>query len=183
MASNYGANFGFRRSDESLLVREGRFRVPASGTYRMGTLVAINAAAPGFLRAANALEIGEGGTVGLLVQEEAHINSIYSAEMVDTYSSRMGVAKNNSLAVITSGAGGKVWLKNTAGLTQADGRVIAAVTMVDLTGVAVLDYLKWTGTQFAKSAAATVPLQLAESMLRVTAVDSAAGLVEAVLVR
>ena len=32
MASDYGLHFGFRRSDETLRVSEGRFRTPVTGT-------------------------------------------------------------------------------------------------------------------------------------------------------
>lgn len=179
MASNYGLNFGFRRSDESMAIREGRLRTPAAGTFRQGSLVALDPAAPGFLKAAAANQVGSGGTVGLLVQEEAHLASIYDDAHFDTFNSRYGVAKNNTLSVIWAGAGTKVWFRNTAGSTRADGRVIDAVTMVTLTGVVIGDYLAWNGTQYIKSVAGNET----DSMLRVTAVDVAAGYVEAVLVR
>lgn len=183
MASNYGLNFGFRRSDESMAIREGRLRVPVAGTFRQGSLVAMDTANAGFLKAATAGQIGYGGTVGLLVQEDAHLPSVYDAEHFDSFSTRYGVAKNNTLAILWAGAGTKVWFRNTAAETRADGRVIAAVTMADLTGVVIGDYLKWDGTKYAKSAAVDDAARLAESMLRVTAVDVAAGYVEAVLVR
>lgn len=179
MASNYGLNFGFRRSDESMAIREGRLRTPAAGTFRIGSLVALDPAAPGFLKAAASAQVGSGGTVGLLVQEESHINSIYNSDHYDTFNSRFGVAKNNTLSVIWAGAGTKIWMRNTAGSTRADGRVIAAVTMVTLTGCAIGDYLMWNGTQYVKSVAGNET----DSMLRITAVDVANGYVEAVLIR
>ena len=111
--------------------------------FRIGSLVAYDPANPGYLKAAAANQIGEGATVGLLIQEDAWDRSIYVTKHLDSYG--LGVALNNRNAVITSGAGTKVWLKNTAGATRADGRVITAVTMVDLTGVNVLDYLTWDG--------------------------------------
>lgn len=177
MASNYGRNFGFRRSDESLANREGRLRTPAAGTFRIGGLVAFDPANPGFLKAAAANQVGEGGTVGLLVQEEQFIGSIYGKDVGLYDSFDIGLAKNNTLSAIWSGAGVKVWMRNSAAQTRADGRAIAAVTMVDLTDVAILDYLTWDGAKFVKGTAAN-------SMLRVTAVDtSGAGYVEAVLTR
>ena len=175
MASNYGPNFGFRRSDESMAIREGRLRTPATGTFRIGTLVAIDPANPGFLKAAAANAVGRGGTVGLLVQEEAHIQSIYGAEHYDSYSSRYSIAKNNTLSVIWAGSGTKVWFRNTGAQTRADGRSVSAVTMVDLTGVAIGDYLTWDGSKYVEGTSAN-------SMLQVTAVDTAAGYCEAVLV-
>jgi len=177
MASNYGPNFGFRRSDESMAVREARLRTPATGSFHQGSLVTFDPANPGFLKAAAAGEVGDGSTVGLLVQEESHIGSIYGAEWIDTYSSRYAIAKPSTLSVIWSGAGIKVWFKNSGASARSDGRQIAAVTMVDLTGVAIKDYLSWDGTKFVKGTGTS------DSMLRVTAVDVAAGYVEAVLVR
>lgn len=176
MASDYGLNFGFRRSDESVRIAEGRFRTPAAGTFRFGSLVAIDKAAPGFLRAATANEVGEGASVGLLLQEESWDRSIYGPSGVDSFG--LGQAYNNRLSVITAGAGTKVWLKNTEAQSRVDGRQIAAVTMVDLTGVAPMDYLTWDGAKFIKSIAG-----VSDSMLRVTEVDETKGYCEAVLTR
>lgn len=178
MASNYGRNFGFRRSDESSRVSEGRLRTPATGTFRIGMLVTFDPAAPGFLKAAAANEVGDGATVGLLLQEEQFIGSIYGQGTEFYDSNNLGVAKNNTLSVITAGSGTKVWLKNTAAETRADGRVLAAVTMVELTGAAVKGFLTWDGTKFTVTAATA-----ANSMLQITSVDEAAGYVEAVLTR
>lgn len=174
MASDYGLNFGFRRSDESVLTREGRLKVPTTGTFRLGALVTFDPASPGYLKVAAANEVGEGGTVGLLVQEEIQDRSIYAPTRIDSF--YYGVARNNRLAVVVSGPGGKVWLKNTAAQNRADGRAIAAVTMVDLTGVAIKDYLAWDGTKFVKGTGA------ADSMLRVT-LTNGTDYCEAVLVR
>lgn len=175
MASDYGLNFGFRRSDESMRTSDGRLKTPATGTFRIGSLVTYDAATPGYLKAAAANEVGDGATVGLLLQEDSWDRSIYQGRILD--STMLGTAINNRNAVITSGAGTKVWFKNTAGSTRADGRVIAAVTMVDLTGVAVKDFLTWDGAKFIKGTGA------ADSMLRVTVVDAANGYCEAVLTR
>ena len=180
MASNYGRNFGFRRSDESMAIREGRLRTPAAGTFRIGSLVAFDPANEGFLKAAAANQVGPGGTVGLLVQEEQMFGSIYSQDPANFDSYSLGLAKNNTLSVIWAGAGTKVWFKNTAAETRADGRQIGAVTMADLTGVAVGDYLTWDGAKYIKSVAADPS---SDSMLRVTAVDVDGGYCEAVLTR
>lgn len=175
MASNYGRNFGFRRSDENTRISNGRLRTPATGTFRMGMLVARDAAAPGFLKAATANQIGAGGEVGLLVQEEGFIGSIYGQGVEHYDSNNLGLAKNNTLSVITAGAGTKVWFQNTAGETRADGRVLSAVTMATLTGLVVGDYLTWDGTKFIEGTSAN-------SMLQVTEVNIAGGYVEAVLI-
>ena len=177
MASDYGLNFGFRRSDESVAVREGRLKTPVAGTFRLGSLVQFDPASLNYLKACAAGAIGEGATVGLLVQEEIWNRSIYETNHLDSFG--LGVAYNNRPSVIVAGAGTKVWFKNTASSTRADGRVIAAVTMVDLTTgtPAVLDYLTWNGATFAKGTGMT------DSMLRLTAIDASAGTCEAVLVR
>lgn len=176
MASNYGLNFGFRRSDEVMAIREGRLRTPATGTFRIGSLVAFDTDTKGFLKVAAAGQVGQGGTVGLLVQEESHIGSIYRPNVGTQDTFNLGVAKPNTLSVIWAGAGTKVWFKNTTGQTRLDGRVISAVTMVDLAGVALGDYLTWDGTKYARGTGIT------DSMLRVTEVDAANGYCEAVLV-
>jgi hypothetical protein len=178
MASDYGLNFGFRRSDESVAVREGRLKTPVTGTFRLGSLVMFDAASVGFLKAATAGAIGEGATVGLLVQEEIWNRSIYETKHLDSFS--LGTAYNNRPSVLVAGAGTKVWFANTAGSTRADGRVIAAVLMVEQTSPlpAVLDYLTWDGTKFTNTSAT-----FANSMLRVTWVDATNQMYEAVLTR
>ncbi len=161
MASDYGLNFGFRRSDESVLVREGRLKVPVSGTFLLGSQVEFDPSNPGYLKVSGSGEtMSGGGYVGVLVQEEIWDRSIYAPTRIDSF--YYGVARNNRLAVICSGPGGKVWYKNTDAQTRADGRQIAAVSMVDLTGVGIGDFLAWNGTQWAKGADA------AGSLLRCT---------------
>lgn len=167
---DYGPNFGFRRFDETVSNREGRLKVPTSGTFRLGSLVTFDPATPGYLKAAAADEVAVGGYGGLLVQEEIWDRSIYAAPDVDSY--YKGIAVNDRLAVIVSGAGTKVWFRNTALQNRADGRSIAAVTMVTLASVVVGDYLKWTGSAWIEGLATN-------SMLRVTSV--ATNYCEAVL--
>lgn len=180
MASDYGLNFGFRRSDESMLVREGRLKTPATGTaIRLGSLVMFDAASVGYLKVATDAAVGDGSTVGLLVQEEIWDRSLYETPHLDSFG--LGVAYLNRPSVIVSGSGGKVWFANTAAQTRADGRVIAAVDIVDWTAPpAVLEYLTWDeSSRWYTTASATV----ANSMLRVTWVDPVAETLEAVLIR
>jgi hypothetical protein len=141
-------------------------------------LVAFDPASPGFLTAAADGQVGDGGTVGLLVQEEVWWRSIYGPDAQHLDSFFLGEAKNNCQSVITAGPGTKVWYQNTGAQTRADGRVIAAVTPVDLTDVGILDFLKWdeSAAQYIKGASA------ADSMLQVTEVNVTTGYVEAVLV-
>lgn len=175
MASDYGLNFGFRRSDESVRVAEGRFKTPASGSaLLLGTAVQIDSANAGYLKACAANAPLLTGFSGLLVQEEIQFRSIYENTILDSFS--LGVAKLNKLSVITSGPGTKVWLKNTPAQTRADGRVISAVNIWTTTGVGVGDYLGWTGSAWAKTTTA------GQQWMVVTQVNASAGYVEAVLV-
>ena len=176
--SDYGLNFGFLRSDESSRsAAEGRFKTPVGSSLLLGTMVEIDPATPGYVKqsAINAAVVT--GYCGLLLQELDFDRSIYEspADALDSF--QKGVAKANRLCVITSGAGTKVWFKNTAGVTRADGRVIASRTMATLTSVAVGDLLGWDGSKWIETNGTTVT----NAVMKVTAIDSSKGLVEAVL--
>jgi hypothetical protein len=174
MASDYGRNFGFRRSDESVRTSEGRFRTPATGAALLiGTAVTIDPANKGYLKVAPASSDVVPGVTGLLVQEESHWSSIYEVHVLDSFA--LGTAKKNTLSVVTTGPGTKVWFKNTTSSQRLDGRATPGVTMVNLSGVALGDTLGWNGTQFVKSAT--------NAWMTVTDVNVDRGYVEGVLVR
>lgn len=176
--SDYGLNFGFLRSDESSRsAAEGRYKTPVGSALLLGTMVEINPASPGYLKqsAINAAVIT--GYCGLLLQELEFDRSIYESDAPLVDSLMKGVAKPNRLAVITSGAGTKVWFKNTSTVTRADGRVVAGRTLATLTAVAVGDVLGWDGAKWIETNGGTVT----NAVMKVTAIDSTKGLVEAVL--
>lgn len=178
MASDYGLNFGFRRSDESVRTSEGRVKTPATGNpLLLGTAVELDPANAGYLRAGAASVKPRAGTCGLLLQEEIWDRGIYERERVDSFV--LGIAKLNRLSVITTGAGTKVWYLNTVAQTRADGRVISAVTMFDPTSVAVGHGLAWNGTEWVNVTDPTDPT----SFMEVTFFDSAKPYVEAVLTK
>ena len=182
MASDYGLNFGFRRSDESLRVAEGRFKTPTgeAGEMLLGSWVEIDPnetdgpLGSGRLRQAAAGVEPRPGICGLLLQEEIMIRSLYEHEQVDSF--QIGVSKPDKLSVITNGPGVKVWFRNTPQQDRADGRVIPAVTIVDLTGVSVGTGLEWDGTQWVAADAGGVHME-------VTFVDTDNEFVEATLLR
>lgn len=175
MASDYGRNFGFRRSDESYRSAEGRYSTPAGGSaLLLGTAVCINDAAPGYLKVAPSNTALVTGVSGILVQEEIWDRSIYGPELVDSYTS--GVALQNRLSVITSGQGVKFWLRNTASETRADGRVIAAVTMYTAGGLAVGETIGWDGTKWVEVAGGVT-----NAWATVLSINSTTGRLEAVL--
>lgn len=171
MASDYGLNFGFRRSDENSAVREGRFKTPVGSAILMGTPVEIDPASAGYLKqsAANAAPVT--GKSGLLVQEESHVLGLF--DLTEHDSLDLGVAKPDKYSIIWSGQGTKVWLRNTAAYNK-NGRTKSAVTVLDTTGVAVGDRLGWDGAKWIKSDGTTTP-----HWLTVTAVST--GYVEAVI--
>jgi hypothetical protein len=178
MASDYGLNFGFRRSDESVRVSEGRFRTPATGAALLiGTAVKIDNANPGFLKVCASADPIVPGVAGLLVQEEVMFGSIYGQNVADYDSTNLGIAKLNTLSVVTNGAGTKVWFKNTVGGTRADGHVTPSVTMWSTSGVALGDSLGWNGTTWVKVT------DLSTAWMTVTAVNTGTGYVEGVLVK
>lgn len=178
MASDYGLNFGFRRSDESVRVSEGRFKTPATGAaLLLGTAVEIDPAdaTNTYLRVGASNVKARTGTCGLLVQEEVWNRSFYEQQDVDSFV--LGIAKKNTLSVLASGAGTKVWLKNTAAQTRADGRVIAAVTMFATTSIAVGVKLGWDGTKWLFVDGTTIT----NDFMEVTYYNAAKGVLEAVL--
>jgi len=159
MASDYGLNFGFRRSDESMATREGRFKTPATGNpLRIGTAVEIDPAVPGYLKASASGADGVSGLRGLLVQEEQHIGSIFDLANGTTYghdSLDLGLAKLDQLSVMWAGIGTKVWFKNTPAYNRGT-RSKPAVSIVDLTSVVVGGSLGWNGTKWISATGADV---------------------------
>ena len=155
MASDYGLNFGFRRSDESMATREGRFKTPATGDpLLIGTPVQLDPAAPGYLKVCGAAAKPLSGGFGLLVQEENHIPQLFDrvdAMGHDSYD--LGLARIDQLSVMWAGVGTKVWYRNTDEYTRGT-RHKDAVTFLLLTGVAVGDQLAWDGSKWIEAAAA-----------------------------
>lgn len=186
MASDYGLNFGFLRSSEEVRVAEGRFRVPAAASWLLGTPVEPDASAPGYLKqsAANAAPIT--GYAGLLLQELEWLRSIYESDptLMDSY--MYGAAKPAHLGIITNGAGTKVWFRNTASSTRADGRVISARTMFASAGVALGTVLGWSGTAWVvlagTSGAGGGSAGVTNGWMKVTDYNSSTARVEAVLI-
>lgn len=177
MASDYGLNFGFRRSDESSRVSAGRYKTPAgaAGVMQLGTCVEIDPANEGRLRQAALNAAARTGICGMLVQEEIMFRSVYENELVDSF--QIGLSKADRPSVITNGAGTKVWFKNTPQITRADGRVIPAVTVVaDIGTLSVGDLLGWDGTAWAVTNGTT----LTNAHFEVTEVKADQLFVEAV---
>lgn len=144
--SDYGVNFGFRRMDETMAIREGRLRLPATGTFHQGDLVVRDSATDGYLKAAANAEPAVKGMTGLLIQEEGWDYSIYGESgIIDSYnrsSVRLG-----RLAQMVSGSGIKFWLRNSPDVVHPD-RTITGRTVLTETTVTVGTYLGWDGTKW-----------------------------------
>lgn len=166
--TNYGLNFGFRRSGGDSATREGKYRVPADvTTLRQGQVVVIDTAKPGFVKLAPADTALKEGWSGLLIQEEGWNESIFERPQHDTHD--MGFIRPGMRCTIWTGAGLLIWVQNTAEITRP-GRVIPARTMV-AAGLAVGDAVVWDGTKFAKAAGTGTPNIIG----RVTKVSGSVG--------
>lgn len=192
MASDYGLNFGFRRSAETMARQVGRYKTPAgaAGALQIGTAVKIDAAEAGYLVACEDGDPLIPGFSGLLVQEDEHIDfgSGYTPSSIDSFD--LGVTAPNRLSAFWFGAGVTVWMKNSPEITRVDGRVIPAVTMFDPTSVEVGGYLGWNGTAWENATAPATPAETDPAAVDprwmvVTAFDDTADneYVEAVLLK
>src|SRR3954468_16001889 len=142
----YGHNFGMRSFEN--VVRDGRFRVPATGTpLVIGSAVTIDPANPGYVVQAAAAAVPNPAS-GIVVFE--HIQN-KSDGLTTDYDSPYDSVPLGVYAQLMHGPGTKVWFKNTASKTLYDGRVRAAFTFVNGTidntaiglGIAVAASGKW----------------------------------------
>lgn len=151
---NLGDSFGFRRSDESLWSgAEGGFKVPADATdWKQGDLVTIDPANPGYLKLADAGAALVPGVTGLLVQyDQLFVSAGLTRDVV--YNTRdLGAIVPGAPAVIATGAGLKVWVKNLAAVTGSGRRNYPAETRCVATGIALGDSVSWDGAKYVETA-------------------------------
>lgn len=175
-------NFGMRRFTN--IVREGRFRAPASTSLRLGTMVEIDPNDTDRVREANITAIGGAGDVrlnlcGILWYE--HDSQDYNDPQwggaAGLLRQDLDFAPVNRMVQVIHGPGVKVWLRNTAADTTEPGLNFPAdrdaVTMVFGLGgatptVTVDELLGWDATNNYY----TVTTNADEALLRVTAVDN-----------
>ena len=134
----YSRNFGFRSFEN--IVRDGRFRVPKTGTpWMIGTPVQVDPAAPGFLRRP-AAAAAPTPLSGIVLFE--HINKFgVDTDLVTTSDEPFNLVPLGNYAQMIHGIGTKVWFKNTTDKPLMDGRVQAGRTLVNTTGLAIGSYL------------------------------------------
>lgn len=122
---SYGRNFGMRSFEN--VVRDGRFRVPATGNpLQIGEPVMLDGANPGRLKKATEA-VAPGQNCGIVVFE--HIQNKEDA-LVTNHDAPYNLVPLGVYAQMIHGPGSKVWFKNTASKTLYDGRVRAAFTFV-----------------------------------------------------
>lgn len=132
----YSRNFGMRSFEN--VVRDGRFRAPASGTQlRIGQPVQLDSDNPGFVKQADEAA-APGPACGLAVFE--HIQNKSDALTTSSDSPHDKVPFGQYVQVL-HGPGTKVWLQNTPDKVLYDGRVQEAAGLlcqsVDVENLAV----------------------------------------------
>lgn len=133
---SYSRNFGMRSFEN--VVRDGRFRVPKTGTpLKIGAPVQLDADNVGFLEPA-AAAAAPGPNVGIVVYE--HIQNKSDA-LTTVYDSPYDQVPLGQYAQMMHGPGAKVWFRNTTdkalydGRTQTGGALLA--DSVDLAALAI----------------------------------------------
>jgi hypothetical protein len=179
--SDYGLNFGFRRSDETMRSgNEGRQKVPATGAFFQGDMVTFDPANPGYIKKCAAGDPIAPGYTGLLIQEDAWDLGVHGNQFKTSVDLRTVI--NDRLCSIWTGAGLKIWLKNTPATTKSGQRAASAITVVTATGLAIGDLLEWDGGKFVKATGADATAQAARGVARVTTTNGS-DYVEATLLK
>jgi hypothetical protein len=115
------------RSFENV-VRDGRFRVPKTGTpLVIGSPVELDSAAPGFLKQAGAAAV-PGPNCGIVIFE--HIQNKSDA-LTTIYDAPYTTVPLGQYAQMMHGPGAKVWFKTVADKVLYDGRTQATVNLLD----------------------------------------------------
>lgn len=170
---SYSRNFGMRGFEN--IVRNGRFRVPATGTpFKIGSPVVVDPLTPGFMKQAAAAAV-KSQSSGIVVFEHIQQKGV-DTKLVTTYDTPYDLVPLGQYAQIVHGQGAKVWFKNTVNKTKYDGTVQAGVTLLDVsTDFEVGDYLvpAANGTWVNSVDAAT------DGWLQVEQYNPTTGLVEA----
>jgi hypothetical protein len=170
----YSRSFGFRSFEN--IVRRGREKTPTSGSIKIGAPITIDPAAPGKVKAAAAGASTAGA--GVAVYEHVQAKGL-DAAVAGT--ADFDAVPANQFVQRVSGKGVKVWLKNSAAKTLADGRVIPANNL--LAGSVVLGSLA-LGAQLTPDGSGAFKVANGTTdgnWLTVESVNTTTGVVEATL--
>lgn len=122
----YSRYFGMRSFEN--VVRDGRFRVPKTGTpFKIGAPVQIDPANPGRMKAV-AEAVSPNAGMGVVIFE--HIQNKSDA-LTTTFDSPYDQVPLDQYAQIMHGVGTKVWFRNVANKTLYDGRTQQNGTLLD----------------------------------------------------
>jgi len=122
----YSRYFGMRSFEN--IVRDARFRVPATGNpFKIGAPVMLDDANPGRLKAATEAA-APGPNCGLVIFE--HIQN-KSDNLTTSHDSPYDQVPLNQYAQMMHGQGVKVWFKNQADKTLYDGRTQLGGSLLD----------------------------------------------------
>lgn len=170
---SYSRNFGMRSFEN--VVRDGRFRVPKTGTALLiGAPVTVDTAAAGFLKLATDQQAPTPGC-GVVVFEHIQYKGV-DTSLTTNMDAPFNRVPLGQYAQMMHGAGAKVWLKNTAASTLYDGRTQEAVTIISGTLPTLGQFLAPAGDGTWEVAAAQTA---AAGWLYVEQVNPDSGLVEA----
>lgn len=122
----YSRYFGMRSFEN--IIRDGRFRVPKTGTpFKIGAPVMLDPDNPGQLKAATEA-LAPSAVCGLVIFE--HIQNKSDA-LVTSHDAPYDQVPLGQYAQMVHGPGAKFWFKNVADKTLYDGRVQVNGTLLD----------------------------------------------------
>lgn len=174
---SYSRSFGMRSFEN--IVRDGRARVPSTGTaFKIGAPVMLDPANPGRLKAATEA-VDPGPNTGIVVFE--HIQNKGDA-LVGPYDAPHDSVPLGQYAQMVHGAGAKVWFKQTADKALYDGRTQAGYEfIVDAIGsLAIGDGLVPDGAgKFRKTDGSTTADVGGKAWLVIEQINTSTGVVEA----
>ena len=138
----YSRYFGMRSFEN--VVRDGRFRVPKTGTpFVIGAPVMLDSANPGFLKAATA-GAAANGAAGIAIFEHIQLKGV-DTSLIGSHDAPFDQIPLGQYTQMMHGPGAKVWFKNVADKTLYDGRtqtggtlLAASVNVATLTAGSVL---------------------------------------------
>ena len=172
--SGYGPSFGMLQSDFAQTFGEnGDYLAPAGTDLKQGEVVDVNFATGEVARGATDLPL-KAGARGIVVQEEAHIASIWDSEYPTV--ARYENIKGGQRVILRGGSGLRFWLKNRVASNPAGGAPVAARTIINLTGVTLGGSIGWDGTSWVNATGDVEPIATVNKL------DAGAAYVEATLV-
>lgn len=125
---SYSRQFGMRSFEN--VVRDARFRVPATGTpFKIGAPVMLDPANPGRLKAATA-DVAPNANCGIVVYEHIQHNANVSEALTTVHDAPYSTVPLGQYAQMMHGQGAKVWFRTTEDKTLYSGTVQEGDTLL-----------------------------------------------------